>query len=203
MELVYYFLSEVQMRDKSYHGHEVCQIPAYDATISIMDTVQQVTNQDIYLRLIALLDQHHATYRTVDHDPEGQPDLVSAMRGHHPSEAAKCVVVIVKVGKKITKYVLAVVPGDKRVSVDAIKALYDGSYVSFATPDIAERLAGSVPGTILPFSFNPELELLVDPSLLQNHVFYFNAARLDRSLSLATIDYLDIAQPRIEEIVQD
>lgn len=70
----------------------------------------------------------------------------------------------------------------------------------FASPDIAERLAGSVTGTVLPFSFNPELELVVDPSLLENEEIYFNAARLDRSLALKTSDYFEITRPRLARI---
>ncbi len=151
--------------------------------------------QDTYTKLIALLDDNHAEYRLIDHEPQGQTDLVSAMRGHHPSEAAKC-------NKKQKKFVLAVVPGDKRVSLGAIKTLFNGIYVGFASSDVAEELAGSVSGTVLPFSFNPELELIVDPILLQNETLYFNAARLDRSLALNTADYKTIAHPRIAAITE-
>ena len=56
-------------------------------------------------------------------------------------------------------------------------------------------------GTVLPFSFNPELELLVDPTLLENVEIYFNAARLDRSLVLKTSDYFEIARPRLGKII--
>ena len=76
-----------------------------------------------------------------------------------------------------------------------------GTYVAFASSEIAERLAGSVAGTILPFSFNPELEVVVDPSLLENDEIYFNAARLDRSMALKTSDYVRIARPRLLRIV--
>jgi Ala-tRNA(Pro) deacylase len=65
----------------------------------------------------------------------------------------------------------------------------------------APSLAGSVAGTILPFPFfNPERELIVDPSLLKNDELYFNAARLDRSMALKTDDYVSLAEPRIERI---
>jgi len=57
-----------------------------------------------------------------------------------------------------------------------------------------------VAGTILPFSFNQELDLIVDPSLLEHVELYFNAARLDRSLALSTSDYIALAGPRIERI---
>jgi Ala-tRNA(Pro) deacylase len=40
----------------------------------------------------------------------------------------------------------------------------------------------------LPFSFNLELELVVDPTLLETDELYFNAARLDRSVVLKTRD---------------
>ncbi len=122
------------------------------------------------------------------------------MRGHAISQAAKCIILIVKIGKKITKYILAVVPGDARVDFNAVKTLIKGTYVSFASPKIAERLTGCVSGTILPISFNPELELIVDPAVLENDELYFNAARLDCSVALKTDDYVVLAKPRLERI---
>jgi Ala-tRNA(Pro) deacylase len=107
---------------------------------------------------------------------------------------------MVKLGKKVTRYVLAVAPGDARVDLNAVKALYGGTYVSFASQDIAERLAGSVAGTVLPFAFNSELELIVDPSMLEHEELYFNAARLDRSMALRTSDYVRLSNPRLERI---
>jgi Ala-tRNA(Pro) deacylase len=160
-------------------------------------------SENMYEKLIALLDQHKAQYRLIDHPPEGRTEIVSPMRGNKVSQAAKCMVVMVKIGKKVTKYILAVIPGDARVDLNAIKIMNDGTYVSFASPDIAERLTGCVTGTVLPFSFNPELELIVDPSLKDNENIYFNAARLDRSVELRTSNYLEITKPRFERIVQE
>jgi Ala-tRNA(Pro) deacylase len=154
--------------------------------------------QETYDRLIHLLDESRAQYRIIDHPAEGRTEIVSAMRGHGLSEAAKCLVLMIKLGKKTTKYVLTVVPGDRRVDLGAIKTLFAASYVSFAAPEMAEQLSGSVPGTILPFSFTPELALVADPSLLANATLYFNAARLDRSFALNTEDYERIARPRVE-----
>jgi Ala-tRNA(Pro) deacylase len=157
-------------------------------------------NDDTYSQLIAFLDQHDAKYRLIDHAPEGRTEIVSPVRGNALSQAAKCIILMVKIGKKVTKYVLAVVPGDARVDLNAVKAILGGTYVSFASPDIAEKLGGSVAGTILPFSFSPELELIVDPSLLENDEIYFNAARLDRSMALRAKDYVALSRPRLERI---
>lgn len=159
-----------------------------------------MTTEDTYTKLIKLLDENGAHYRLIDHEPEGRTEIVSSIRGNKVSQAAKCIVVMVKITKKDKKFILAVVPGDAKVDLNAIKNMFRGIYVSFATPEIAEKIAGSVSGTILPFSFNPDLELIVDPKLLENDEIFFNAARLDRSIALKTSDYIRLANPRKENI---
>jgi Ala-tRNA(Pro) deacylase len=155
---------------------------------------------DAYAQLVALLSQSDVDYRVIDHPPEGRTELVSAMRGHGADDAAKCMVMMVKVGKKVTRYVLGVVPGDRRLDLQAVKTLLGGTYVSMASPQKVEELAGSVVGTVLPFSFHPDLDLIVDPSLLTREHIYFNAARLDRSFMLRTQEYVRVAQPRVAPI---
>jgi Ala-tRNA(Pro) deacylase len=155
---------------------------------------------DTYDRLVSLLDGEGARYRVIEHPPEGRTEVVSGHRGNPIASAAKCIVVMVKVGKKVTRYFLAVVPGDTRVDLAAVKALAGGTYVAFASTDKAEALAGSASGTILPFSFHPDLELIVDPTLLTHEEIFFNAARLDRSLALSTDDYRRLAEPKLHAI---
>jgi Ala-tRNA(Pro) deacylase len=157
--------------------------------------------EDAYTRLIAWLDEQRVPYRLIDHAPEGRTEIVSVMRGNALAQAAKCIVLMVKLGKKTTRYVLAVIPGDARLDLGAVKALLGGTYAAFASADVAERLAGSAAGTILPFTFDPELELIVDPSLLENDELYFNAARLDRSLAVKSSDYAALAKPRLARIM--
>jgi Ala-tRNA(Pro) deacylase len=158
--------------------------------------------QNAYQQLILLLDSNGARYRQIEHAAEGRTEIVSVLRGHPVCQAAKCIVVMVKRGKKITKFVLAVVPGDARVRLDVIRDLKQATYAGFAPPDRAEELAGSVVGTVLPFSLDPRLELLADEALKDYPELFFNAARLDRSIALNTSDYLRIAQPRFAPIAQ-
>jgi len=159
-------------------------------------------HKDTYTRLIELLDQHGAQYRLIDHPEEGRCEVVSPMRGHDVSHAAKCMIWMVKIGKKTKKFVLAVVPGDMKVSQSAVRGLFGGTYAGLAPDDDAERLAQSVKGTVLPFRFSEELNLVVDPLLKDHEFIYFNAARLDRSVELRTEDYLRIANPRFERIAE-
>jgi Ala-tRNA(Pro) deacylase len=156
---------------------------------------------DVYGRLIADLDASGAHYRMIEHAPEGRTELVSALGGHAVAHAAKCLILLVKIGKKQTRYVLAVVPGDARLDLVAVKALLGASYVAFADTGKAEQLAGSVIGTVLPFRYDERLELIADPALLDADVLYFNAGRLDRSVALASEDSLRLAAPRMARII--
>ncbi|EME99403.1 YbaK/prolyl-tRNA synthetase associated domain-containing protein [Streptomyces mobaraensis NBRC 13819 = DSM 40847] len=161
-----------------------------------------MASEDMYRKLIALLDERGATYRVIEHEPEGVTEAVSRLRGHDPGQAAKCMVVMVKVGKKVTRYAAAVIPGDKRVDFARMKALYGGTYAGFAPKEVAEELAGTPVGTIPPFSFDERLPLFVDPELFRHDELFFNAARFDRTIALATEDYRSIARPRAERIAQ-
>ncbi|MDX3759125.1 YbaK/EbsC family protein [Streptomyces mirabilis] len=153
-----------------------------------------------YERLISLLDSTATAYELIDHEPEGTTETVSALRGHPASEAAKCLVLMVKIDRRVTRHVLAVVPGDRRVDLAAIRTLFAARYVGFCDAATAERLAHAVPGTVLPFSFDPALELVADPDVVARPCLYFNAARLDRSLAMSGADYARLAEPRVERI---
>lgn len=153
-----------------------------------------------YQRLLADLEAAGADYRVVEHAPEGRTEAVSALRGHPVAHAAKCLVVMVKTGKKTSRYVLAVIPGGARADLDAIKDLIGGTYVSFASTERAEELAGSVSGTVLPFAGHEHLELIADPAVLDAPQLWFNAARLDRSIVMPTTEWERVAGPRIATI---
>jgi Ala-tRNA(Pro) deacylase len=153
-----------------------------------------------YQVLVSMLDAAGARYRVLDHAPEGRTEVVSALRGNTLAAAAKCLVVMVKLDKRTSRYYLAVVSGDARVDLAALRQLAGGTYSSFASTEKAEALAGSVSGTILPFSFHPDLNLVVDPGLLRHDEIFFNAGQLDRSLALDTQDYVRLSNPQIQPI---
>lgn len=159
-----------------------------------------MSGHDTYQRLIDLLDRTATPYRLIDHAPEGSTEAVSALRGNHPADAAKCLILRVKLDRRTTRYVLAVVPGDRRVDLDAVRTLYAARYAGVADAATAERLAGAPTGAVLPFSFDPDLDLVADPDVVGRAALYFNAARLDRSLVISGTDYRKLAEPRVAPI---
>lgn len=164
---------------------------------------QNVIENAVCERLQQVLDSANATYRILDHAPEGRTDLASIIRGNILSEAAKAMVLVAAKGKRSYEFILAVVGGDQRIDFNAIKAISGSSYVGLAPKEKAEELTGCVMGSVPPFSFHPDLRLVVDRRLLQHPQIVFNAGRLDRSIFLATDLYIAVARPQIRDIAKE
>jgi Ala-tRNA(Pro) deacylase len=155
---------------------------------------------DIHQQLCALLDREHATYRVVEHVPEGHTDLIARIRGNRLDQAIKSIVVQVRLSKKDNRYCLANVPGDCRVDLEAIRAHFDAAGIGIARGEKAQELTGCVIGAIPPFSFNEDLKVLADPRIRENAEVVFNAGRLDRSIFMQSDDYFRIARPETFEM---
>lgn len=150
---------------------------------------------DSHQRLLAFLDAAGASYRVVEHRAEGRSDAVAVIRGNHPSQALKAMVVAVRRGS--CDFALAVLPGDRRVDFGALARAMDAQRVRLADPDDACRLTGCVMGAVPPFSLDRSLPLIADPAIRNNEEVVFNAARLDRSIFMPLTDYLRAADPRL------
>ena len=159
---------------------------------------------DVFSQLQALLTRHQARYRLIEHAAAGKSVEVAAIRGTAVSQGAKALVCRVKISSNQRRNVLAVFPADRQADLDAIARAAGGKKASLASQDLARELTGCEIGAIPPFSFNPELHLLVDPTLRDRHdEIVFNAGRLDASILLDTEDYFRLAAPDVAPLIKD
>ena len=156
---------------------------------------------DIHEQLRALLDKEGASYRVIEHEPEGRTEVIAKIRGNRIEQSIKSMVLQVRLRKE-NIYSLANVPGDSRVNFEGVKSHFDADSVAFAKREKAEELTGCIIGSIPPFSFNDQLVLLADPLIQENEEVVFNAGRLDRSIMMKLSDYIRIAQPQLVSIAQ-
>ena len=155
---------------------------------------------DVHQRLRDLLDQEGATYRVLEHEPEGRTEVIAKIRGNRIEQSIKSIVVQVRLNRKDNIYCLANVPGDCRIDFTGIKAHFQADSVAFASREKAQGLTSCVIGAIPPFSFNDQLQVLADPLIKQNEEVVFNAGRLDRSIFMKLEDYIRIAKPHLAKI---
>ena len=154
----------------------------------------------IHEQLKALLDKENATYRVIEHEAEGRTEFISQIRGNRVEQAIKSMVLQVRMTRKENRYVLANVPGDCRVDLNAVKEYFKADSVGFAQREKAESLTSCVMGSIPPFSFNEKLPVLADERIKENDEVVFNAGSLEKSIFIKTDDYFRIANPQMAKI---
>ena len=157
---------------------------------------------DIHEQLRALLDSEGATYRVVEHEPEGRTELIAKIRGNHIEQSIKSMTLQVRLTRKENIYCLTNVPGDCRIDFDGVKRHFGADSVAFASREKAQELTRCVIGAIPPFAFSDQLQVLADPLIQQNEEVVFSAGRLDCSIFMKCDDYLRIAKPSLVPIAQ-
>jgi Ala-tRNA(Pro) deacylase len=155
---------------------------------------------DIHKQLCDLLDKEGATYRIIEHEPEGHTEVIAKIRGNRIEQSIKSIVIQVRLNRKENVYCLANVPGDCRIDFAGIKQHFQADSVAFASREKAQELTGCLIGAIPPFSFSDQLQILADPLIQENEEVVFNAGRLDRSIFMKRDDYLRIAKPQLVKI---
>jgi Ala-tRNA(Pro) deacylase len=150
---------------------------------------------DSHARLIAHLEAMRARFRVVEHQPEGRSEAIAIIRGNHPSQALKAMVIALKGCE--TEFALAVLPGDRRCDFAGLAEAFGARKARFAAPKDAQRVTGCVMGAVPPFTFDATLPLIADPAIQANEEVVFNAGRLDGSIYMPLADYLRTAMPRL------
>jgi Ala-tRNA(Pro) deacylase len=164
------------------------------------DRMQDMSN--VHEQLRDCLDREGASYRVIEHEPEGRTDMIAKIRGNKIEQSIKSMVLQIRRRQKENIYCLANVPGDCRVDFEGVKNHFQADSVAFAQKEKAQELTGCVIGAIPPFSFNERLILLADPLIQENEEVVFNAGRLDRSIMMKLSDYMRIAKPLLVSIAK-
>lgn len=153
-------------------------------------------------KLHQLLRLEDARFRIIDHPAEGSSGKVAEIRGTLPGQGAKAMLCYVKELPDV--YVLAVLSGNRKVDFKKLGHAVGGKKASLVSPDEAMKITGCVMGAVPPFSFWPNVQLVVDPKLLDDHEeIAFNAGKLDTSMVLNSEDYKRIAVPLIATIAAE
>ena len=149
-------------------------------------------------QLVAYLTDGGVPFRMTEHGAEGRSEEIAKIRGALASQGMKAIIVGLRGGGqgKEKRYVMAVLPGDRKLDMKALRKVFGAQKSSFADPDTATTLTGCVMGAIPPFPLLTEMPLVVDPSVRQNVEVCFNAGCLERSIFMSIDDYFRIASPQ-------
>jgi len=155
-------------------------------------------NLDPYLEIINLLEVSHASYQVICHEPVYTSEQAEAISGLSLSQGAKTIVLSAK-----DAFVIAVIPGDKKLDMKKVARCLGLKKVRFATEDEVEKVMRCKIGACYPFGSFINVRMIVDPSLAQEQKIAFNPGKNDQSIIMDTADYLRIVNPEMQSIAKE
>jgi Ala-tRNA(Pro) deacylase len=152
----------------------------------------------VFDRLTALLDEACVAYAVTRHAPVLTSEEAAKVRGTPLSSGAKALVC-----RADERFVLFVMPADRRLDSAAVRRTLDIRRLRFATPEEVAELTGLVPGAIPPFGRLFGLPTYCDLELAGEPTINFNAGDRAISVAMTASDYLAVERPTLGRFARE
>lgn len=152
---------------------------------------------DVFNEIKNLLDSKGYDYKISDHEPTPTSTDAARIRGTPIEQGAKAIVL-----RSEGRFLMCVLPGNRKIDFRKIKAILNSGSVSLATPDEVFKTVHCKIGSTPPFGNIFKIPLYIEKSLLLNDSISFNAGLLTRSITMKTEDYLDVVKGIVEEFAE-
>lgn len=151
----------------------------------------------VFDRVESLLKQYRIVFDVRRHEPVYTSAEAARIRGTPLASGAKALIC-----KGDDKFVMFVVPGDRKLDSHGIRQAKGWRKLRFATRDEVLERTGLTPGSIPPFGSLFGLPTLCDQRLSENEVINFNAGDHSISVSIQYADYAIVEKPELGEFAQ-
>lgn len=150
-----------------------------------------------------ILRKNNCWFETFEHKEVKTSEEAAKVRtGYALSQGAKAIIVRVKISNSEKKFVMLVMPGDKKFDNDKVKTIFGAKDIRFATVEEVASLTGGVQvGGVPPFGNLFGLEIFADPKLFENEKIVFNAGDRRFSVAMKSEDYKNLVNPQIVSII--
>jgi prolyl-tRNA editing enzyme YbaK/EbsC (Cys-tRNA(Pro) deacylase) len=160
-----------------------------------------MSEHPIAQQIVDLLRQHGCWFEQFTHEPVRTSEESAALRdGYTLQQGAKALIVRAKIPNEGKKFVMLVVPGDRKFDSTKVKQVLGAKDIRFATEDEVDQITKGVkPGGVPPFGNLFGLQVISDTALYGNEKIVFNAGR-NASIGVMSADYKRLVQPKIAQI---
>lgn len=153
--------------------------------------------------ITSLLSQNGCWFEIFEHKEVRTSEEAAKVRtGYSLNQGAKAIIIREKLTGGEKKFVMLVMPADKRFDNEKTKSCLNSKDIRFATPEeISSLTEGILPGGVPPFGNLFNLEVIADPTLFDNEKIIFNAGDRRFSIAMKSVDYRKIVNPKIISII--
>lgn len=147
-------------------------------------------------KIESILKEKNCWYERFLHEPVRTSEEAAALRpGYTLAQGAKALIVRIKQGG-IKRFVMLVLPGDRRFDMKKTKEALSAKDIRFATEEEVGKITGGVlPGGVPPWGNLFNLPVYVDAHLFENESIIFNAGDRRVSIAMKSGNYRESVQP--------
>lgn len=153
---------------------------------------------DPYSEIIKLLESAKVSYQIIHHEPVFTSVQAEAISGLSLSQGAKTILLSVE-----DVFVLAVLPGDKKLDAKKLCRFLGIKKVRFASEAEIEQVMCCKVGGCYPFGSFINIRTIVDPAIAQEKKIAFNPGKNEQSVIMDSADYFKVANPEIQSIAKE
>jgi Ala-tRNA(Pro) deacylase len=155
-------------------------------------------------KIKSLLKDNSAEFEVFEHAPVRTSEEAATVRvGYTLEQGAKAIIVRAKEPGKGKRFVMLVLPGNKKFDTDKVKENIGLTGIRLATEEeVSEITDGVLPGGVPPFGNLFTLEVFADKTLFDNEKIVFNAGDRRVSIGMRASDYKRIVCPIITDMCQ-
>ena len=144
--------------------------------------------------ILRKLQQHGVSYEYIKHEPVFTSQEAAKIRSQDSlSMNAKALIL----QADNSDYILAVVPGDKKLNLEALRKYLGVKRLAMASKKSVLSETGLEVGSIPPFGSVMKIKTYLDQDLAKNEKIAFNVGRHDRSVMMSYEDYLKVENPEV------
>ncbi len=151
-----------------------------------------------------LLRDNSVEFESFEHEPVRTSEEAAKVRtGYRLEQGAKAIIARVKEAGKGKRFVMFVMPGNKKFDAVKIKVNLGLGDIRFATEqEVSEITSGVLPGGVPPFGNIFGIDVFADKGLFDNERIIFNAGDRSYSIGMKSADYMRVFHPNVSDICQ-
>lgn len=149
---------------------------------------------DNYARLKDHLHSHAISFEEIEHPPAASAEEYHNTVGTRYEQQAKALLVRYKKGGQ-ARFIVVALQAHKRADLEQVARLIGAQEIRLASKDQLKEVTGCSFGELPPLGKLFGLQLALDEDLMGEERIFFNACRLDRSISLAPRSLARMEEP--------
>ncbi len=139
------------------------------------------------------MDEEKVSIECIEHEPVYTNPAMALALGVKESQTVKSLVLKTKEGR----FIVLVLPGDKKVDWKILAGQLNTKKMEFAKPEEVLQRVGCEVGCVPPFGHLTDLPIYMDRELLKKDVVFFNPGVHDKSFKVKAWDLKKLCNPKM------